>query len=247
MNLSETNIREKEFHNNLQSGEGKRSEGIFYKALYDLYKNFYEFLDKNCQGKTVLDYGCGIGNITEKVAKTKPSKIIGADISNVSINRAKENAIKLNLNIDYKVENCENSSFQSETFDVIYGTGILHHLNLEDSAKEINRLLKKNGKMVFIEPLGTNPIINLYRKLTPNSRSKDEHPFTKKDFNFLKKIYSEVSIKYFGFLTLVFFPFYKFPEESKIYKLLARLDQVIFKFKFLRFLAWSILLIGKKN
>jgi len=247
MNLSETNIREKEFHNNLQSGEGKRSEGIFYKALYDLYKNFYEFLDKNCQGKTVLDYGCGIGNITEKVAKTKPSKIIGADISDVSINRAKENAIKLNLNIDYKVENCENSSFQSDTFDVIYGTGILHHLNLEDSAKEINRLLKKNGKMIFMEPLGTNPIINLYRKLTPNSRSKDEHPFTKKDFKFLKEIYSEVSIKYFGFLTLVFLPFYKFPEESKIYKLLARLDQVIFKFKFLRFLAWSILLIGKKN
>ena len=43
MNLSEINIREKEFHNNLQSGEGKRSEGIFYRALYDLYKNFYEF------------------------------------------------------------------------------------------------------------------------------------------------------------------------------------------------------------
>ena len=247
MNLSEINIREKKFHNDLQSGESRRSEGIFYKALYDLYKKFYEFLDKNCQGKTVLDYGCGVGAITEKIAKKNPSKIIGADISDVSINKARENAKKLGLDIIYKVENCENSSFQSETFDIIYGTGILHHLKLDDSAREINRLLKRNGKMIFIEPLGTNPIINLYRKFTPNSRSKDEHPFTKKDFKFLKEVYSEVSIKYFGFLTVVFLPFYRLPEKSKIYHLLAKLDQVIFKFKFLRFLAWSIILIGKKN
>ena len=101
--------------------------------------------------------------------------------------------------------------------------------------------------MIFLEPLGTNPLINLYRKLTPKSRSIDEHPFVEKDFKFLKKLYDEISIKYYGFLTLMFLPFYKTPEKSKVYKLLAAADQLIFKFKFLRFLAWSILLVGKKN
>ena len=42
--------------------------------------------------------------------------------------------------------------------------------------------LPSKGNLIFIEPLGTNPIINLYRKLTPKSRSKDEHPLINKDF-----------------------------------------------------------------
>ena len=102
--------------------------------------------------------------------------------------------------------------------------------------------------MIFLEPLGTNPFINLYRKLTPKSRSEDEHPLIKKDFDFLKNKYSDVeTVKYYGFLTLVFFPFYKSPKNSKIFKFLASLDQLLFKIKFMRLLAWSVLIIGKKN
>lgn len=246
MNLSDANLREKEFHNKLHLKNKSRFENIFYKAIYNLFKDFYENIEKDSKGKTVLDYGCGIGSITEKVARQNPTKIVGADISDVSISKAIDNAKKKNLNIEYRVENCESSSFASESFDLIYGTGILHHLNLEKSVKEINRLLKKDGKMIFMEPLGTNPLINFYRKLTPKARSQDEHPFVKKDFIFLKKLYGNLSIKYYGFFTLVFFPFYKHPEKSKVYSFLSCLDNFIFKIKFFRVFAWSVLIIGKK-
>ena len=53
---------------------------------------------------------------------------------------------------------------EKNRFDIIYGTGILHHLNLKACLDEIERILKPGGKFVFIEPLGTNPVINLYRK-----------------------------------------------------------------------------------
>ena len=247
MNLTKVNIKEKEFHNKLHSNDGNRKEGIFYRSIFNLYKDFHEYLEQNAKNKTILDYGCGIGSITEKVARLKPSKIVGIDISEISINKASEKAKKLNLEIEYKVDNCEKSSFKSDTFDLIYGTGILHHLNLELSIKEINRILKKNGTMIFIEPLGTNPFINLYRKLTPRSRSEDEHPFVWKDFNLLKKTYGELNCKYYGFFTLVFFLFYKNPEKSLFFKILTKLDNLIFKVKFLRFLAWSALIIGKKT
>ena len=247
MKLNEVNLREKEFHNKLQSKDKGRAENIFYRAIFNLYEDFYNYIEENSNNKTILDYGCGNGSITEKIAKKNPYKIIGADISDVSIKKATSRAKELKLNIEYRVENCENSSFESNTFDLIYGTGILHHLNLEISAKEINRLLKKNGKMIFMEPLGTNPLINLYRRLTPNSRSKDEHPFVKKDIEFLKSLYGNLSIKYYGFFTLIFFPFYKSPQKSLIYKSLAKLDQIIFKIKFLRFLAWSVLIVGEKH
>jgi len=247
MLLSEQNIREKEFHNKLQSGEGYRSENIFYRALFNLFKDFHEYLYQNIKNKKVLDYGCGVGSLTEKVVRGNPEKIVGIDISNVSIERAIEKAKNKNLKIEYIVDNCEKSNFKSETFDVIFGSGILHHLDLRISIKEISRLLKKDGRMIFIEPLGTNPLINIYRKLTPRSRSKDEHPFLKRDFNFLKNIYGEVKIKYYGFFTLIFFFLYKNPENSKIFKILSYLDTVMFKFNIFKFLAWSVLINCKKS
>ena len=53
-------------------------------------------------------------------------------------------------------------------------------LNKNFTENEINKVLKDDGEMVFLEPLGTNPLINLYRKLTPKSRSVDEHPFVER-------------------------------------------------------------------
>ena len=100
---------------------------------------------------------------------------------------------------------------------------------------------------MFIEPLGTNPIINLYRKLTPKSRSEDEHPLVEKDFKFIKEKLTNITLKYYGFLTLVFFPFYKSPQQSMIFKGLVKLDQFLFKIKFFRLFAWSVLVIAKKN
>ena len=247
MSLTDTNLREKNFHNKLHSGNGKRSENIFYKAIFNLYKDFYGYLDKHSANKIVLDFGCGSGGITEKIAKQNPSKIVGIDISEISIKKAIENAKVLNLDIEYKVENCEKSSLGNNFFDLIYGTGILHHLNLKSSAKEINRLLKKDGQMVFMEPLGTNPFINLYRKLTPNARSEDEHPFVNIDFEFLEEVYGKLTVKYYGFFTLIFFFLYKSPEKSLLYKFFAYLDEMFFKIRFFRFLAWSVLIICKKN
>ena len=40
MNLTEINLREKEFHNKLQSKTKGRFENIFYKALHNMYEDF---------------------------------------------------------------------------------------------------------------------------------------------------------------------------------------------------------------
>ena len=247
MNLTEINIREKNFHNKLQSKEGERFENTFYKAIYNSSEDFFTYLEHNAKNSEILDYGCGIGSFIEKVIKYNPKKIIGIDISEVSINKAKKKAEELKINVNYKVDNCEKTSFDNNSFDIVYGTGILHHLQIERCLDEIYRILKSNGNLIFIEPLGTNPIINLYRKLTPNSRSKDEHPLVDKDFKYINKKFVHTKIKYYGFLTLIFFPFYKSPNNSKFFKLLVTLDQYLFKFKFFQLFAWSVLIKAKKN
>ncbi|MDA7606700.1 methyltransferase domain-containing protein [Pelagibacteraceae bacterium] len=247
MSLTDINLREKKFHNKLQSKSKGRFENTFYKALYNMYEDFSVYISKKANNKIVLDYGCGTGNITQKIAASSPLKLFGIDISDVSINKAIENAKNSNLQIDYSVDNCEETKFKSEKFDLVFGSGILHHLNLERSVGEINRILKKNGEMVFLEPLGTNPLINFYRKLTPESRSEDEHPFLKKDFDFIESLFEKITIKYYGFFTLVFFLFYKNPQKSLIFKIISKLDYYFFKIKYFKKFAWSVLIIAKKN
>lgn len=247
MSLSDKNIREKEFHNKLQSKPKGRFENIFYKAIINAWDDFFNYLSLNVKNSEVLDYGCGIGPVIEKVIKFNPKKITGIDISDVSISKAKEKFQNLNLKVELLVDNCEKTKFDDNKFDLVYGLGILHHLQTSKCITEISRILKPKGALLFIEPLGTNPLINFYRALTPGSRSKDEHPLISKDFDIIKENFNSVNLKYYGFLTLVFFPFYKSPNRSIIFKSLVKLDQFLFKVKLFRLFAWSVLITARKN
>lgn len=246
MKLTETNIREKEFHNNLQSKPRGRFENIFYKAIINAWHDFFHYLEPKLINLEILDYGCGVGPVIEKVIKFNPKKITGIDISDISISKAKQKFQNLNSKIELFVDNCEKTKFNDKSFDLVYGLGILHHLQFSKSISEISRVLKPDGTLIFIEPLGTNPLINLYRAFTPSSRSKDEHPLVTEDFDIIKSKFHSVNLKFYGFLTLIFFPFYK-SDKSKIFKFLAKLDQVLFKIKLFRLFAWSVLIIAKKN
>ena len=247
MSLTETNQREKEFHNELQSQSKGRFENIFYKAIFNSNEDFFKFLELNTINSEVLDFGCGIGSSLEKVIKFNPKKITGIDISEVSIRKAKNKVKETESEIELLVDNCEQTKFNSNNFDIVYGTGILHHLNMSMCLDEIKRVLKPGGNLIFIEPLGTNPLINFYRKLTPKSRSVDEHPFMNKDFKYIDNKFINMKIKYYGFLTLLFFPFYKSPDNSKLFKFFSNFDQLLFKYKFFQLFAWSVLITAKKN
>ena len=249
MSLSEINKREKDFHNKLHLSEEleRKSQGKFYKALYGLYSDFLNILENETKTKQVLDFGCGTGNFTEKVINFDPRKIVAVDISEEAIKKAKNNPRLNRKNIEYRVENCEDLSLNSESFDIAYGSGILHHLNLNKSLSELKRILKKDGKIVFIEPMATNPIINLYRKFTPNARTSDEHPFRSSDIELIKSLFVNVEVKYYGFLTLVFFLFYKEPEKSNLFKILKKMDEIILNSRYFKFLAWSVLIKAKKG
>ena len=245
--LSEKNIREKEFHNKLQSKSKGRFENIFYKAIYNANEDFFDYLKINSINSNILDYGCGIGQSLQEVVKFNPKKIFGIDISEVSIQKAKDTIQKSNSNVELLVDNCEKTKFNDSTFDIIYGSGILHHLDISLCLKEMHRILKPGGRFLFIEPLGTNPMINFYRKLTPNSRSKDEHPLINDDFELIKNNFNKLQIKYYGFFTVIFFPFYTTPKKSFNFKILKKIDQFLFKFDIFKKFAWSVLIIAEKN
>ena len=73
--------------------------------------------------------------------------------------------------------------FDEGTFDLVIGNGILHHLDLDVSTNEILRVLKPNGRAVFLEPLSANPLLMVFRWLTPKARTEDESPLSRNELN----------------------------------------------------------------
>jgi hypothetical protein len=53
---------------------------------------------------------------------------------------------------------------------------------------------------VFLEPLGHNPLINLYRRLTPSMRTTDEHPLRMRDIARMRDSFGHVEVEFFGLL-----------------------------------------------
>jgi ubiquinone/menaquinone biosynthesis C-methylase UbiE len=79
--------------------------------------------------------------------------------------------------------------FPDNTFDVVYGAGILHHLDFERALLEFSRVLKRGGAVVFREPLALNPVAMIVRWLTPHARTVDEQPLRLKELALCKKLF----------------------------------------------------------
>ncbi len=79
--------------------------------------------------------------------------------------------------------------FPDDSFDVVFGRAILHHLDVERSLAEIHRVLRPGGFMLFKEPLGINPVSKVVRRLTPFARTEDERPFDRAEFALLDSLF----------------------------------------------------------
>jgi ubiquinone/menaquinone biosynthesis C-methylase UbiE len=235
--------REKKFHNERFSEEKDKREIVskYYVLTEVIWEYYYNLVKKYCPNKNLLDYGAGIGESTY-IWLNAGAKVTGIDISYEGLKKAQKKIIDNNF-ANFLVMDCEKLGFRNETFDIVSGTAILHHLNTEESIIEIARVLKKNGKCILVEPLGHNIFINLYRKLTPNLRTIDEHPLLIKDMLNAKKYFNKVEIKYFNSLTLLYIPLIKLDKNRKILSGLYKIENyLIKKFSLLRRLSWNVVI-----
>ncbi|MCL2127021.1 MAG: class I SAM-dependent methyltransferase [Treponema sp.] len=243
---------EQNFHNNDDWRKNREHLGKYRSIFSDkkgttAYRN--EIIEKysNPNNTILLDYGCGDG-VYLLACFSKIKSGIGIDISQKEIEIAENKLLSNNIgNIKFFVMDAMNTEFADKTFDIIHGNAILHHLFLEKSIIEIKRILKDNGVCVFIEPLSTNPIIELYRKLTPKLRTPDEQPFRKKELKIIKKHFQNTEIKYFAFFTLLGVLFRKRKNFNKILDILYKFDEIVLSNKSpFKYLAWVCVLEIRK-
>lgn len=113
----------------------------------------------------ILEVGIGSGATLKYYGKN--SDVTGIDFSIGMLNIAKEKAKALDLkNIKLLEMDIENMSFANETFDSVFSSCVFCTVpNPKKGISEIYRVLKKGGKVVFIEHMKSkNPIINIALK-----------------------------------------------------------------------------------
>ena len=228
-------IAEKEFHNaRFSVVQPKQLMSKYYLAL-DLWYLDYVTLIEAMTAESILELGSG----TESLALQLES--LAFDFSSIDISEEAIAFAQLNTRLPqakFLVDDAHQMQFASGTFDLAIGRGILHHLDIPTACAEIKRVLKPGGRIVFGEPLDCNVLINLYRKLTPKMRSRDEQPLSRETLNLLRSQFGELDIRYYGFLTLCLAIF-----GLKSPRLLHRLDSFLLNSIGLgRFLAWACLI-----
>jgi len=236
--------KEKDYHNKAFSEGTRKKLDKYYLTARSSSAFYRECLLSNCEGKSVLEYGCGPGSQAFLLAQ-HAARVTGIDISNVAIAQATARAKNENLqNVSFCMMDAENLDFANEAFDLICGSAILHHLNLDKSLPEIARTLKPHGVAVFFEALGHNPLINLYRKLTPRLRTEDEHPLLQQDLKAAGSYFGKVEIRFFHLFSLVAAPFHRLAIFGYLLNFFETIDRFVFKLlPFTKKCAW-IAVIG---
>jgi ubiquinone/menaquinone biosynthesis C-methylase UbiE len=240
--------REKEFHNKAFSEETRSKVDKYYSIHINSQKALFSLLEEHARDKQVLEYGCGPGHNAFFLAR-HARNLVAIDISDYAIKTAAEHARKEGLtNVQFIEMNAEELEFENETFDLIFGNSILHHLNVEQSYNEIIRVLKPGGRAIFYEPLGHNYFINLFRKLTPQMRTEDEHPLKMHDIKLAEKYFKNVRVQYFHLSTLLAVPFRNTFFFKPLHKTLAGIDNTLFfLLPFLRKQAWFCIMEMQKQ
>jgi ubiquinone/menaquinone biosynthesis C-methylase UbiE len=184
-------------------------------------EEFFRYFD--AKGKDVLDYGCGDGRIAVRLASDGARKVTGFDISEGQIEAARRSAQAKGVadRTEFLVADAHATGFPDDSFDLVVGVAILHHLDLAEALHEIRRILRPGGRAVFTEPLQHNPLLRLGRKLTPGARTPDEHPLTVEDWALCASIFPGFKHTEQEFVTIPLMPLnLVLPESAR--KPLAR-------------------------
>src|SRR5699024_8626678 len=100
------------------------------------------------EGKSVLDLGCGDGHFSKYCIENGAKNVIGVDISNNMIERAK----KLNQsdNVEFMCLPMEDLALTTETFDLVISSLSIHYVeDYSAMIHKIHSLLKNNGEFIF--------------------------------------------------------------------------------------------------
>lgn len=186
-------------------------------------KKISELLQDEINGE-VIDIATGTGIIAINIAKKIPnSRVTATDVSEKMIEKARENARNVGVDVNFLVGDIEKSILPDNKFDiVICCLGMPWFTNREMVLKEIVRICKKSGKIILIEeegetarskkPKDKNSLFNerllqFFSKVekleTSISPKEIEEEMDKLSYKLIKKVKTRIDENH-GFVGMVF-------------------------------------------
>jgi ubiquinone/menaquinone biosynthesis C-methylase UbiE len=129
----------------------------------------------------MLDFGCGVGIAAVRAAYVG-YQVDGFDIAQANIDAAARLAAHHGYQDRCRFQRmiAEKLDYPDNTFDLIAGIDILHHVDIPAALAEAHRVLKPGGLAVFKEHIEV-PLVDRIRnsavvlKIAPNEESLDHH------------------------------------------------------------------------
>lgn len=237
--------RERSAHNKIFGEQTRKTAEKFYSIVHASRALYERALVARCADAHALEYGCGAGSHSQFLVRNGAARVVGIDISDVAIEQARASAAQRGMTrLEHFRMNAESLEFASDSFDLICGTAILHHLDLPRAFSELARTLRPSGTAVFMEPLGHNPLINFYRRLTPGLRTVDEHPLLMTDLRLARTYFADVRLHYFVLQSLLAVPFRQRRYFRRLLGALEAADRTLFKvLPFTGRFAWQVVIV----
>lgn len=177
-----------------------------YWRTYELPIELYLKRAQNAEKSTrLLDFGCGPGDNSLRFSRAG-FDIYGFDISEANIDNCNKLFQKYKTPGKFVASASEKLPFENEYFNVVVGIDILHHVDIKESMKELDRILANGGIAVFREPVEVG-ILDKIRNtrfvkwMVPNEASlenhitEDERKLNEQDFKIIKNQFPNTTIE----------------------------------------------------
>lgn len=156
----------------------------------------------NLQNRDILDAGCGEGTNSILMAKLG-ARVTGIDISPASIDLARRKAEVNGLagSTRFLCSPLEAADLAPNSFDVIWGEAILHHLipALETVLARFVEWAKPGGLVLLAEPFNLNRFLRRLRFLIPikTPATPDERPLERPELAIIRRHLSDFHMRHF--------------------------------------------------
>lgn len=119
-------------------------------GIVALHLKRYEFARRRCEGKDVLDAGCGVGYGTAYLAE-RARRVVGVDLSDEAIAYARRRYSR--PNVDFAVGDLLALERADAEFDVVCAFETIEHLpDPERFVAEARRVLREDGVLIASTP-----------------------------------------------------------------------------------------------
>lgn len=250
--LIERQNEESTFHDKKYVDDENYPRHYKLNPTYPIYQRMLRMAG-DIHSKHVLEYGCGEGWITQDLARAG-AYVSAFDISAEAVRHTREILTSDGVadHCDIRKMGAEQLEYPDQSFDIVIGFAILHHLDIHLAIPELHRVLRPGGFAFFAEPLGNNSLINLYRRLTPQYRTKDEEPLDLETLaplfsRFRESTHRNFYVTALAAIALGYLPFFGRAMYSILNKPLMALDDTLLdRFPVFNKLAWYTIVTLKK-